>query len=143
MGAKSIIIGYVEEPFIADRQRDALVKDHNRAKLFLLPQIDVWPRLTRGFFSVSGPQETYANSLIYFGGSFKEIEREWSEWLDKFEALLRTLVWVRVKLVLETEYYGEHTYTWAATEKAIAAFEQEFPERVQDWVFRGGPRSLG
>jgi hypothetical protein len=142
MGAKSLIIGYIEEPFIKDRQRDALIKDHNRARLFILPRIGEWPRLTRGFFSVSGEEETYANSLIYFGGTFKQIEDDWSEWLDKFEALLRKLIWVRVKLVLETGYHGEHTYTWAATEKAIAALEQELPETVQDWVFRGGPRTF-
>ena len=142
MGAQSLIIGYIEEPFIRDEYKNFLVKNHNRAKLFILPRLDQWPRLTRGFFSVSGSEETYANSLIYFGGTFKQIEEDWSEWLDKFEALLRTLIWTRVKLILETGYYGEYTYTWVATEKAIATFAQEFPETVQDWVFDGGPRSF-
>lgn len=108
MGAKSLIIGYIEEPFIADQHKNFLVKDHNRAKLFILPKIDQWPRITRGFFSVSGSEETYSNSLIYFGGTFKQIEDEWSQWLDKFESLLRTLIWMRVKLLLETEYRGEY-----------------------------------
>ena len=123
-------------------QRQALIEDHNRAKLFILPRIDQWPRLTRGFFSVSGPEETYAHSLIYFGGTFKQIEDEWSEWLEKFEALLRSLIWIRVKLVLETGYYGEFTYNWEASERAIKAFDQEFPERVEDWTFNGGPRTF-
>ncbi|HZH34367.1 MAG TPA: hypothetical protein VEX64_05965 [Pyrinomonadaceae bacterium] len=141
MGSQSIVLGYIKEPYIHNRY-NLLIQNHNRAKIFSLGRMDIFPPLNSTFFSETGESETYSNSLIYFAGTFKEIESYWETWLIKFETLLKTLVWESVYLSLNAPYYGKFEYNWKATEDIIATFDREFPQNVTNWEFTGGPRSF-
>lgn len=141
MAGQSIISGYIVEPYI-HLKNGLLIRKHNRAKIFSLGRRDDFPSLNSTFFSETGEAETYSNSLIYFAGTFKEIEFDWEQWLEKFENLLKTLVWEKVFLMLETPFSGRFEYNWEATKEIISTFEQEFPEQVTEWIYKGGPRKF-
>jgi hypothetical protein len=141
MVGQSIVLGYIKEPFIHGKNMLS-IRSHNRAKIFALGRMDDFPPLNSTLFSQTGENETYSNSLIYFGGSFKEIESFWEDWLEKFENLLKELIWESVLLKLETSFFGESEYRWQATDKIISTFDQEFPQRVTEWHFSGEPRSF-
>ena len=140
MGGQSIILGYIKEPSVHNKD-NVLIRNHNRSKIFSLGRMDDFPPLNSTFFSQTSGLETFSNSLLYFAGSFKEIEADWEEWLKKFESFLKTLIWESVYLRLET-YLGEYEYRWEASEEIISTFEQEFPKRVTDWTFVGSPRNF-
>jgi hypothetical protein len=142
MGCQSLIIGYIQEPDFSDKGKGNLVLNHNRAKILELGRLSDWPPLDSTFFSVSGESVTWSNSVIYFAGTFREIEWDWEKWLEKFENLLRNLVWKRVWLRLETELYGDYHYEWKASDEIIASFKDEFPKRVTEWSFSGEPRNF-
>ena len=136
MAGQSIILGYIVEPDGADR----IIESHNRAKIFALGRLDEFPPLNSTFFAPTGEAESYGAKLLYFAGSFKEVERDWEQWLGKFEGLLKTMVWQRVYLSLETPFFGRFEYRWEAAPEIAATFGAEVPRRVTDWFFTGGPR---
>lgn len=140
MGSQSTVLGYIKEPDV-HLKKILFIQSHNRAKIFSLGRMDQFPPLNSTFFSQTGETETFDNSLIYFAGTFKEIEFFWEEWLDKFENLLKTLVWESVFLRLEC-ILGKFEYNWRATEEIMATFDREFPQIVTEWHFSGEPRNF-
>jgi len=105
--------------------------EHNLAVIGKLPEEGEWPWLIRGMFSVAPERVSYRHHLIYFAADVKGLDEGWGEWLGKFEALLRKMRWFSVRLHLETEYNGNHWFTWL-TEAS------EFTHPVTEWTFAGG-----
>ena len=132
MGTASYIVGYIEEawPGLAgcgDADQIAKLKGaaatiarHNEATLNSLPQEDEYPPLCRDMFSWAPSNAimiTYKNRLIHFAAALKEIDPEIRTWLDKIDALLRTLYWESAYARIETAYIGTREFTWqVATE---------------------------
>jgi hypothetical protein len=78
MGGQSIILDYIKEPFVHNKN-NVLIRNHNCSKIFSLGRMDDFPPLNSTFFSQTTEMETFSNSLLYFAGSFKEIEANWEE----------------------------------------------------------------
>lgn len=137
MGYISIIYGLIEGPNW--RRPDYWQMGHqNLYAISMLPEEDEWPFLSRGLFSFvrHAAQGNYKRQMIHFGGSFKQLDEEWEEWLAKFEALLQRMYWHRVHLHLRSERYGAHDYLW------IAHGGWYSPSSGEDWTHLGGPRQF-
>jgi len=94
-------------------------RDNNRKVLLSLPSVEDWPLLSREMFSM--PVEFYNHSsmqtdVLHFGSSYKSVEYEWEQWLQRFEAILKEMYWVSATVHLETELNGRHTFIWEAEE---------------------------
>jgi hypothetical protein len=149
MGHRNTLSGHIQEAWYV-RGSDRGIRrlwHHNRRVLRSLPNDDDWPYLGRRMFAAtplfnSGLVDfltpTYRGPVIYFGGSFSSIF-EWSEWLAKFEALLRRLYWEHAVVVLVTEWMGQHHYRWKAK---TDFFDADAPKPITEWTFEGGPRSF-
>lgn len=141
MGHESIVYGYIEG---APHHPELRLHRLNAAVIKRLPIEDEWPPLTRQMFCLPcgrPAQGTYRSQIIHFGGSFKSIEWEWEEWLEKFEALLQRLYWWSATVHLKTELsVGDHSYTWQANNDAISRLYSLPPQPITRWEFMGGPR---
>lgn len=91
----------------------------NRKALLMLPKSEDWPYLCQEMFSIPqlepGP-DNYQTEVVHFGASYKAIEYEWKNWVEKFEDLLSRMYWVSAVVHLETELSGVHTFTWMCEE---------------------------
>ena len=147
MGERCTLSGHIQEAwyFRGTDEDTRLLEEHNRRVISELPEVDVFPPLTRGMFSFS-PNEsfhrehvttTFRGQVIYFGGSFSKLYLDWAEWLEKFESLLKRLYWEHAVVVLVTELMGHFTCRWDATHEAHELFSANPPVPVQEWTFEG------
>jgi hypothetical protein len=139
MGMETILVGVIAEPWVQrDDGRNHLFRRWNRQILGTLPECDGWPPLSRGLFAWTelGPlRGGYRGSIIHFGGRFNSIEREWDQWLTKFEGLLQRLYWESSVVHLDTELAGSFRFDWWHTNtEAILASP---PELTTTWNFEG------
>lgn len=152
MGHRNTLSGHIQEAWYVKGSDRAISRlwHHNRRVLRSLPNDDdeQWPYLGRRMFSAtpmyfSGTADRltsmYRGPVIYFGGSFSSICMEWSEWLLKFESLLRRLYWEHAVVVLATEWMGQHVYNWDAK---TDLFDADRPTPITEWNFNGGPRNF-
>ncbi|ABG59641.1 hypothetical protein [Cytophaga hutchinsonii] len=117
----------------------------NNKILTELPDADAYPWIHRHMFHTQDPhniQGTYRDQVITFGASYKFVEYEWEEWLQKFEAILKTLYWTRATIHLETEFMGRFTYEWVIDFHQSDNWFLENPLPIQKWEFTGGPRKF-
>lgn len=130
---------------IDDDEKQGLQKheSQNLSQLEKLPPIDIDPPLTREMFSVSsfegfesGAQNKHAISFL---GTHSIASEEWDIWLDKFESLLKIIIWSKAKLSLEFDLVPEgqqerkFTYRWQKVKNG----------KPDSWAFAGGPRVFG
>jgi len=152
MGHRNTLSGHIQEVWYVKGSDQAIVGlwEHNRRVLNSLPDDDKeeWPYLGKRMFSMSpmltrvsdaALKPTYRGPVIYFGGSFSSILEDWSEWLSKFEGLLRRLYWEHAVVVLVTEWMGQHVYRWDAK---TDTFDAEEPTPITEWTFEGAPRDF-
>ncbi|GAA5162165.1 hypothetical protein [Viridibacterium curvum] len=89
-------------------------------------------------FSISENQNVnlaYEYRVLHFGASYKEIEFEWDEWLQKFERFLSTLLGVTAIVHMESDHFGNHAYEWVCQPPAE-------PLPPMAWEFQGGQRNF-
>ena len=163
MGQRDTISGHIQEAWYVPGTERQLrwLRESNSRVVRSLPRADPWPPLYRRMFSFSPeesgggngnadldgyPTSTYRGRVIYFGGSFSSLYREWDQWLDKFEGLLRRLYWEHAVVVLETGGMGHYVYRWDASRDRDAIIDnftfKSAPAPVRSWTFTGGPRSF-
>lgn len=110
---ESIVYGCIK-----DFPTEAWGSEHrrvNRQAMLSLPEAADWPYLSREMFSmprIEISNDSFLTEVIHFGASYKAIEYEWNEWMQKFETLLDSMYWVSAIVHLETELTGAHTFTW-------------------------------
>ena len=149
MGHRNTLSGHIQEPWyvVGSERSIARLWHHNRRVIRSLPPEDQWPFLTRRMISTSPMwnsgraglvNTTYRGPVIYFGGSFSSLHEDWSEWLEKFESLLRRLYWEHAFVALETEWMGQHVCRWKAD---LGQFSADEPTAVTQWTFTG-PRDF-
>ncbi|GAB3836013.1 hypothetical protein [Hymenobacter jeollabukensis] len=121
---ETVIYGYIAEPYYGNRNPEEMRRLNRQCQRFnarvlkSLPVYDEWPPLYRGFFHVFGGFDMpggygdYKGRVIPFGGRYKSIEADFLHWLPKFEALLRRLLWEKVRLHVVTEYTFPLTLEW-------------------------------
>lgn len=90
-------------------------RKRNRAAMMSLPKAEEWPYLSQEMFSIPHMEkcaDNYLTEVIHFGASYKAIEYEWAQWMERFESLLDDMYWVSAVVHLETELTGTHTFNW-------------------------------
>jgi|KBSSwiStaDraftv2_1062776.scaffolds.fasta_scaffold02198_2 hypothetical protein len=118
MGQESVVYGCIKDVvFTSDMEQTRLRRLANRRVLASLPSIEDWPLISREMFVL--PSETLVvddlhTDVVPFGNSYKGVEYEWQQWLQRFEDLLQNMFWVSATVHLETEFNGTHTFTWHA-----------------------------
>ena len=117
MDQETIVYGVIRDAASGDP--DFLTRSRllNTAAILDLPDDDDFPYMTSSMFSLPPDfpeQGTYQTQVIHFAASYKAVEYEWEAWIQKFESLLRKMVWVSATVHLETELSGRHTFSWEA-----------------------------
>lgn len=113
MDQESIVYGCIKDA--VHYQDDAMRRQANRSAMLSLPKADEWPYLCQEMFAIPHMEtstEHYQTEVMHFGASYKAIEYEWAQWMEKFETLLNKMYWVSAVVHLETELTGTHTFTW-------------------------------
>lgn len=117
----------------------------NKKIIDALPSDDeTFPWITRKMFLVPDPDKDkmYRDQVIVFGASYKSVEHEWDEWLDKFEAILKQLYWSGATIHLDTELVGTHKYEWVFDSNQSDNWMSDNPQPTNMWDFKGGPRKF-
>lgn len=92
--------------------------------------------INRSMFNIPNEQGIFRNQIITFGASYKTLEYEWNEWIEKFESLLRKLYWWDVVIHADFEVMGEYTYKWKVdTEQIKENWFQDNPLPINTWKF--------
>jgi hypothetical protein len=136
MGERTILLGCIIEPHIANLETRLLVESHNRSKLFDLPEEDRWPPIHRSFFGSSQSEAFkggYRGRVIHFGASLKNLLEDWDEWSDKFENLLRELIWIEAWLKVDGSAYGQRDLVYTASDEVIQTFQTSKPQKNHSW----------
>jgi hypothetical protein len=126
LDTESIVYGCIKHLPLGtaqERQRSCV---HNRRILRALPGADAWPFLCREMFSTPGDDVfsgRYQTQVIHFGMSYRAVEYEWEQWVQKFESLLRDMYWVNAVVHLETELSGHHTFVWESDSSHVPSEE--------------------
>ncbi len=106
----------------------------NRQVLMDLPSVEDWPLLSREMFSmpVLGAELSQLQTdVMHFGSSYKAVEYEWEQWIEKFELMLKRMYWVSATVHLETEFNGRHTFTWETDDSFHEPSEEAISVRCE------------
>lgn len=114
--------------------------EDSRAVINALPEQDSSPYLTRDLLAIPTREHSSWDHLITFGTIHNGVETAWSEWLDKFEALLERLDWDDAHVYLETELWGSYHYRWKRTYTEVPQEDGDVMP-VYGVEFSGGPRT--
>ncbi len=134
MSNETILYGYIEVPFLPGDDVERAI-ELNWEAINNLPVEGEWPWLIKGMFSLAPDRVGYKGRLFHFAAAMKGVDEVWEEWLEKFENLLRKMFWIVAEIKLNTEYCGDHTYSWVA----------ELPKSVtpvMSWEFIGEHRNF-
>lgn len=115
----------------------------NKTVIDNLPKSDdIFPWITQKMFLVPDPDKDkiYRDQVIVFGASYKSVEHEWSDWLDKFELILKQLYWTSATIHLDSELVGTHKLEWIFDVNQPDNWMSDNPKPTTMWSFSGGPR---
>ena len=113
MDQESIVYGCIKDASYLEV--DSARRRANRQAMLSLPSADDWPFLCQEMFSIPHVEvnrSNYMTEVMHFGASYRAVEYEWDQWIEKFEQLLSQMYWVSATVHLETELSGTHTFTW-------------------------------
>lgn len=127
MGHASIVNG-----FIIIRSHELMEQTKGTINSFDFDE--VWP-FTNIFWCDSPAQ--YSNPVVGFGGSYKQIEEVWSEWLWKLGQLLSRLDAIEARVNLHC-VIGD--YSWELRPKAYCE-SKDWPQSMlgEPWVVASAP----
>lgn len=118
MSHESIVYGCIKDIVYSDDRADVQARrEINRRVLQSLPSSEDWPLLSREMFAQPANAivvDDLHTDVVPFGNSYKGVEYEWEQWLQRFETVLQKMFWVSATVHLETELNGVHTFTWNA-----------------------------
>lgn len=116
MDQESIVYGCIKDINMDRSDMSGVARRRvNRDVMLSLPNASDWPFLCQEMFAIPSetPQQNgYLTEVMHFGASYRAIEYEWEQWIEKFEAMLQQMYWVSATVHLETELSGTHTFTW-------------------------------
>ncbi len=113
MSYETKLYGYIEVPIFARFDIERAI-ELNWEAINNLPIEGEWPWLIRGMFALSPDRVGYRGRLFHFAAAMKGVDEVWQQWLQKFEHLLRRMVWLEAEVRLNTENCGDHTFSWVA-----------------------------
>ncbi|MEX1034039.1 MAG: hypothetical protein WDZ30_11810 [Cellvibrionaceae bacterium] len=115
MDQESIVYGCIKD--LAYFYQEPERRRTNREAMLTLPEGEDWRFLSQDMFSIPRLESycsQYQTEVMHFGASYKAVEYEWEQWIEAFEALLRSMYWVSATVHLETELSGTHTFNWTS-----------------------------
>lgn len=140
MGQQTLIHGFIAGITWRGTFGGTLVQKNAEA-LAGLPASDQFPPLTRDMVGTSVDViETYFHQVIHIGLSLKNLDEQdpvtWSEWLAKFESLLRKTYWLTAQLHIHMELWDEVVYLWEADPGEIDRLRDKIDlAPIQKWRF--------
>lgn len=139
MSYETVIYGYIEgSTFKTDQYR--LLQRRNIEILKRLPlEFDEYPGISREMFSWP-PQKPlrggWRAQVIHYGGSFKNIDIDYSEisiWIEKFERLLEKLYWISAIAHFHTELLGVLTFDYRVADEILDTYRDGSPAPSSKW----------
>jgi hypothetical protein len=128
----------IQEQIYTNKKAISLLSDsdHLLSEVFTENSVvgEQYELLTQDIFSFSRLQMNGDNAsvhIIHFAMSYNGIEYEWSEWMSKFENLLRSMYWQSVVVHLETELSGLHTFKWESVNASHIPGKDDFNVRCE------------
>ena len=116
MAQESVVYGCIKDVvFTSDMEQTRRRRLANRRVLAALPSVEDWPLISREMFVPPSEMlvvDDLHTDVVPFGNSYRGVEYEWEQWLQRFEDLLQNMYWVSATVHLETEFNGIHTFTW-------------------------------
>ncbi|RCJ31305.1 hypothetical protein A6770_20100 [Nostoc minutum NIES-26] len=144
MGFPNTVFGYIK-----------VEGDINKAleKIEQLPSVTAkeWPPMPREMFSVVNHSDSLVSykdeHIVHFGMCVKEINYEWATWLERFEALFKSMKATEAFVVLQIVYWDSGEFDGRFYYKWSLEWSDEIPvtERTLDnqvWIFAGSPREF-
>lgn len=95
MGQQDIVFGYIECVVDSEQKSEEVLNNYKFDEIYPFTNI------------FSKPIKGYQCSIISFAGSYKTLEEDWEEWLEKFEKLLGMLPARSATVKLDTELEWE------------------------------------
>jgi hypothetical protein len=115
MSHYSYIAGYITYPS-SNGHTEARQKnlEHFQSILNTLPEVDTFPFVSRGMFSITPETQIYRDGVIHFATSMKDVLSFWQEWEEKFEQLLRHCgdSWYEARVYVWDENIGNLIFVW-------------------------------
>ncbi len=155
MSVQSLLHGYIKEAWPgvsaggdpAQRARLNEVADgicrHNDTVLGALPDRDEWPPICRPMFAwptLDDPMIgmiAFRARLFHFAACQNQLDRYLSEWLEKFEGLLRRLYWEDAFVRVETGYIGTHEFRWRPADAWVTSLCKADVGPIDEWSYTG------
>ncbi|MAZ88071.1 MAG: hypothetical protein CL693_10520 [Cellvibrionaceae bacterium] len=137
MDQESIVYGCIKDASFFEE--DSSRRRINRQAMLNLPKADGWPFLCQEMFAIPRveiDQANYQTEVMHFGASYKAVEYEWEQWIQKFEELLSKMYWVSATVHLETELSGTHTFTWDSADNSHTPGSGDIQVRCE-WSHEG------
>ncbi len=134
MGYQSIVHG-----------RILLDRDFKASQEFIrsLGNNDTYPQLNAEMFGVGIKEpKNYQDSVIVFGGTYKEVEYDWTSFILKFEHILRNVGFNTAKIELETEVLGTYNFFWKSKRPNYFFESEEELIETDEWFFGYGKRGM-
>lgn len=133
MGFQSIVYGRIIIEDKLDEAREIILNLGNNEWMFRTEMFGL---------GISDPSY-YEDPVILFGATYKQIEYHWSEFILRFESILKQIHFDTAKIQLETEINGTYNFFWKSKKKNN--IKKEFDEKnqiieVEDWFFGFGNR---
>jgi hypothetical protein len=115
MSHYSYIAGYITYPG-SNGHAEASQKnlEYFQAILDILPEVDTFPFLSRGMFSITPETQIYRDGIIHFATSMKDVLSFWQAWEEKFEQFLRHFgaSWYEARVYVWDENIGNLILEW-------------------------------
>jgi hypothetical protein len=84
----------------------------------------------------------YEDPVLSFGATYKQMEYYWTEYILKFEAILRQLDFDTAKIQLETEIFSTYNFFWKSKKRGKDNFDEDDKLiETEEWFFGFGNRS--
>jgi hypothetical protein len=140
MSHYSFVAGYITYPG-ANGNTAAMQKNLEHVQLCIdtLPDVDSFPFLSKGMFSVTPETQIYRDGVVHFATSMKDVCSFWSEWEEKFERLLRQFGnrWYEARVFVWDEQMGHFILEWQKNLDGVAPWNKTqlyVQETVPGWL---------
>jgi hypothetical protein len=119
------------------------ISENTRQFIQSLDNDTVYPWIRSNMFSIGSTEESpyFYESILGFAATYKGVEDNWEEFIQKFEHILANIEFYNAKIQLETEYYGTFHFFWQAKTGSLKFEPKEQLFEREKWFFGYGYRN--
>ena len=140
MGTQSIVYGRI---LLAADKLNSINKYSKTIKYIkTLKKDNSYPFIRTEMFSLGAKERPffYDNSIITFGATYKSVEYYWTDFIQKFENILRNIEFDTARIKLETEFLGSYDFFWKKKIEGTSFDKKEKLIETDEWFFGYGDR---